>query len=81
VISDDHVRLNAIYPEGNMVGATIKLLEGADRFCRGKGKAVSISPPVVADIPKGDRAARRLGTQSLTEEYSCVPQPAPPQFP
>jgi hypothetical protein len=77
VLAEDRVRLKVIYPRDNMIGAMIKVLEGADRFCRGKGKATSVSPLIVADVPKSDRAARRLGNQSLTEEYRCIPQPAP----
>lgn len=77
-IAADHVRLTAVYPEGNMIGATIKLLEGAERFCRGKGKAVSVSPMVPAEVPKSDRATRRLGDRTLTEEYRCVPEAAEP---
>jgi hypothetical protein len=80
-LADDHVRMKAIYPGENMIGAMIKMLEGADRFCRGKGKATSVSPMVIAEIPKSDRAARRLGSHSLTEEYRCLPQPAPAEAP
>jgi hypothetical protein len=76
-LANDHVRLKAVYPDGNMIGAMIKVLEGKDRFCRGKGKAISVSPPVMAEVPKSDRAARRLGSHSLTEEYRCVPESVP----
>jgi hypothetical protein len=66
------VRLRAFYPEGYMIEAMIELVEGADRFCRGKGKAASVSPVVIAGVPEEDRA-RRLSSHSLTEEYRCVP--------
>ena len=80
-LANDHVRLKVIYPKDNMIGAMIKVLEGADRFCRDKGKATSLSPLVIAEVPKSDRAARRLGSHSLTEEYRCVPEPVPAEAP
>jgi len=80
-LADDHVRLKMVYRDENMIGAMIKLLEGADRFCRGKGKATSVSPLVIAEVPKSDRAARRLGSHSLTEEYRCLPEPPPAKAP
>ena len=55
--------------------AQFKLADAAKRLCKGKGRAVSGGALQSGQVPKTDKAARKKGRFSLTEEWRCVPLP------
>ena len=73
----DRFRLTILYKGDSLAAhanAQFKLIAAARRLCEGRGRPVSAGTLEVNTVPRSDKAARKRGHLSLSEEWRCIPQ-------
>ncbi len=74
-IDADRFRLTIIYGGRSAYAhaeAQMKLIGAAEGLCKGRGRAVSEEALMLNEVSKADKATRKKGRLSLSQEWRCV---------